>query len=111
MKKSQLKSLTLFIVIFFLSGCAGQSELTKQQVIIQQKATNALTEILFEHDLDENTSYEVNKDGYVHLRVQGLVSIKIYTKAIEELRAHSNISGVRAEQGGIEICPATIIVR
>ncbi|MDH3353842.1 MAG: hypothetical protein OEL79_01360 [Chromatiales bacterium] len=101
----------LLFITLLLSSCAGPNELSKEEIIIQQNATDALTQILFENDLDENASFEVEKNGFVNLRIQGLVAIKTYTHAIDELRAHKDIHGVRAEQGGIEICPLTIIVR
>lgn len=106
-----IRTLGALFVALLLSNCAGQNELTKEEIIIQQKATDALTQILFEYDLDEDASFQVEKNGFVHLRIQGLVAINTYTKAVEALRAHKNINGVRAEQGGVEICPATIIVR
>lgn len=103
----QIFKVLLFMIL--LSSCAGRNVLTEDEVILQQKATNALTSILFEYELDENASFEVMKNGFVNLRIQGFVSVKTYTKAIEELRAHKDIDGVFATQGGVEVCPNTIM--
>jgi len=107
-----MRILSLFFIILLLASCSTNSnELTKEEVLIQQKATNALTEILFEHELDEKSSFEVKKDGFVNLRIQGLVAIKTYTKAIKALRTHKDIKGVHAKKGGVEVCPLTTVVR
>jgi len=101
----------IIFLLLVLSNCSGKNELTPEEIVIQQKATNALTDILFEYELDEYASYEVEKSGYVQLRIEGLVSINTYTKAITAMREHKDIDGVNAKQGGKEICPLTIIVR
>ena len=109
--KIHIQILAVLIFTFLLSSWAGPNELTKQEIITQQKATDALTQILFEYELDENTSFEVEKSGFVYLRIEGLVAISTYANAVEGRRGHTDINGVCAEQGGIEVCPATIIVR
>ncbi len=106
-----MKRLSIVLLLISLTSCAGKNELTPEEIIIQQNATNALTDILFEYELDENASFEVEKSGYVQLRIEGLVSVKTYTQAIDAMRAHKDINGVNAKQGGKEICPLTIIVR
>ena len=81
-------------------------------MVIQQKASNALTDILFEYDLDENASFEVEKSGYVNLRIEGLVSVDSYTNAITAMRHHKDIDGVYAKQQAVKkFAHLTIIVR
>jgi YbbR domain-containing protein len=102
----------LFFITLLLANCSTNSnEVTQEEILIQEKATNALTEILFDHGLDEKSSFEVKKDGFVNLRIQGLVALKTYTKAIKALRAHKDIKGVHAKKGGVEVCPLTTVVR
>lgn len=103
-----LKIVAMSLILF---SCVGQNELSPEEVIIQQKAANALTAILFEYEFDENATYEVEKNGFVNLRIEGFVRVNVYTKAIEALRNHKDIKGVYATQGSKEICPLTIVVR
>ena len=106
-----MTSLFRYIVIFslftqvILTGCASSNMLSEKEIVVQQKAIDALTAILFEYELDEQTSYEVNKDGFVNMTIDGLVPVKAYTKTITALRNHKDISGVLATQGGVEVCP------
>lgn len=91
-----LKFLPLIVVLVVISNCSKKNELTPQEIIIQQNATNAVTDILFEYELDEQASFEIEKNGFVNLRIEGLVSIDTYTNAINMMRNHKDIDGVYA---------------
>ena len=107
-----IRTLGIFFITVLLANCStGGNEVSKEEMLLQEKATNALTEILFDHGLDEKSSFEVKKDGFVNLRIQGLVAIKTYTKAIKALREHKDIKGVHAKKGGVEVCPLTTFVK
>jgi YbbR domain-containing protein len=107
-----IRTLGLFFITLLFASCStNTNEVSKEEMLLQEKATNALTEILFDHELDEKSSFEVKEDGFVNLRIQGLVAIKTYTKAIKALRAHKDIKGVHAKKGGVEVCPLTTFVK
>ena len=59
----RLTLLTLSLLI--MSACVDENSLTAEEIEIQNKATAAVTEILFNHEVDSAASYNIRKDGFV----------------------------------------------
>ena len=87
-----------------MTGCVTDSELTQEEVAVQNKSAEAVSGVLFEHDLSESSSYNIRKDGYVVIIFDDSVSDTKYTEVVQLLRSNSDIKGVRAEQFGVEVC-------
>lgn len=88
-----------------LAGCADQNSLTREQIKTQNRADAFVSGVLFDHDLDSDASYNIHKDGFLVIKFDDQVSAPQYNSVVEELRASKLINGVRAEQGGQEVCP------
>ena len=106
---SQIAGLTPVILagwlLLALTGCAGGGVVTEEEMRLQDRADAAVSRILFEHELDELASYHVRKNGFVVIKFHMSVPRPAYTGIVEALRANADIGGVRAEQGGVEVCP------
>jgi hypothetical protein len=87
-----------------LSGCAGQQSLSQEEIEIQNKADLVVSGLLFDRELDQTASYNVRKDGFVVIKFDKSVPSETYTRVVEMLRSNPDIRGVRAEQGGREVC-------
>jgi len=99
------KIIGLVFLIIFLSSCVPDNVLTKEEIDNQDKAARVVTNTLFENDLDVMASYNIRKDGLVVIKFDQSVSEVKFTKIVNLLRANPDIQGLRAEQGGIEVCP------
>ena len=95
------------IGLSLLSGCAGQETLTQEEIEIQNRADAAVSSLLFEQELDQVASYNARKDGFVVIKFAKSVPSLTYTQIVDKLRASPDIRGVRAEQGGREVCKMT----
>jgi len=101
----QYKLIGLIVcVLLGLTGCVTDSELTQEEVRIQNKSAEVVSGVLFENDLSDSSSYNVRKDGYVVIIFDDNVSDKKYTEVVQLLRSNADIKGVRAEQFGVEVC-------
>lgn len=96
--------LSFILCMFILTACSSQNVLTEQEIKTQNEADSAVAELLFEKELDITASYNVRKSGFVVIRFDKSVSEKVYTEVVRTLRSNSRISGVRAEQEGVEVC-------
>ena len=92
------------IFFVFLSACVDQNTLTKEEMIKQKRADAFVSSVLFESDIEAQASYNIHKDGFVVITFDDSISSKQYTSIVEELRSSKELSGVRAEQGGREVC-------
>lgn len=97
--------ISVLLSILFLSACVPDNVLTKEELENQDKASRVVTNILFDFDLDTAASYNIRKDGLVVIKFAQSVPESKFTKVVEMLRKDSNIKGLRAEQGGVEVCP------
>lgn len=97
-----LSYITLSLLL--LSGCNEQT-LTQEQLVTQAKASEVVSDMLFDEDLSDQASYNVRKNGEVVILFAPTVTQNHYTKVVENLRAHSHITAVYAEQDGKEVCP------
>lgn len=96
--------LTLW-VLMLLTACAGQQTLSEEERQLQNRASEAVSSILFDFDLDTQASYNIHRDGFVVIEFSPEVAEQTYTEAVQALRRSPEIPGVRAEQGGREVCP------
>lgn len=99
------KILLVSILITGVSGCTAENVLTETEVINQNNSSQVVTDVLFENDVDEMASYNIRKDGYVVIQFDSSVSEQKYTKVVNQLRVNKIITGVLAEQSGVEVCP------
>lgn len=70
----------------------------------QDRASAALTEILFDMDL-ENVSYALRSDGFVDITFGAAVANDVYLEAVQRMRDHPDIPGVLAGRGSANFCP------
>ena len=94
-------------VALSISGCVNQNSLTQDQIEKQNRTDAVVSNVLFEHGLDEAASYNVHKDGFLVVKFAESVSSRKYTEVVGILRSSPEINGVRAEQGGREVCKLT----
>lgn len=87
-----------------LAGCNSNQTLSEQERAVQAAADEQVALTLFDADLDRAASYNVHKDGFVVIRFKREVAADAYTDVVDRLRSNPRISGVRAEQGGREVC-------
>lgn len=95
----------VFALVLLLAGCAGDSEITREELVKQNTVDAIVANTLFEYELDAAASYNIRKDGYVVIKFDQSVSPNKYTSVVNSLRENKNIKGVRAEQSGMEVCP------
>jgi len=102
----KMKLQYIFFIASFslLTACAETEVLTKKEIAIQSKADAYVSNVLFDHDMSETASYNVNKGGSVVIKFAESVSSKKYTKIVDLLRSNKAIDGVYAEQSGAEVC-------
>lgn len=70
----------------------------------QDEANAALTDILFDMDL-ENVSYALRSDGFVDILFGAAVPEPAYLAAVQRMRDHPDIPGVLAGRGKTNYCP------
>jgi len=87
-----------------LVGCVNSNEVTSEQLAMMDQADKAVAGALFEAEVDASTSYNVRKDGFVAIWFSLDVPNDVYTRVVSQLRADERVKGVRAEQGGREVC-------
>ena len=92
-------------MLLSLTGCTSENVLTKAEMEKQSAADYQVASLLFEKDLSANASYNVRKDGFVVIVLDKSVPFTSYDDIVQSLRANKAISGVRAEQEGVEVCP------
>ena len=99
-----MKNIWLLVCALLLSACQSENTLTESELQRQSAADSIVASVLFDHELDTLTSYNVHADGFVVIKFAQMVSFKEYTDVVNILRNSSEISGVRAEQSGREVC-------
>ena len=99
------KAFGLFIIITSLLGCTNDNVITKEEIIKQDKSTGIVAGILFDNNLDELVSYNIRKDGFVVIQFDSSVSKNKYTNVVNQIRSNRAITGVWAEQSGVDVCP------
>ena len=99
-----IQTVSISILLVFLAGCVTDEVLSEDELENQNRASAAVSSILFEHDLDDSASYNIRKNGYVIIIFDDTVSDEKYTAIVNLLRSNTAIKGVRAEQFGVEVC-------
>ena len=87
-----------------IAACHTTQSLTQQALAVQSAADEQVAVTRFDRDLDQAASYHVHKDGFVVIRFKDSAASEDYTAAVSELRSKPSISGMRAQQGGREVC-------
>ena len=95
------------VLASMLSACVDQDTLTTAEIARQNRADAFVAGVLFDNGLDEAASYNVHKDGFVVVRFARSVPADAYTRVVNLMRASPELAGVRAEQGGREVCKLT----
>ena len=96
--------LTKLLIVLLLTACANDNILTKKEMETQNKADSVVAGVLFDHELDDQASYNVSKSGSVTIKFTEDVAMKKYTKIVNILRSNASVDGVYAEQSGQEVC-------
>jgi hypothetical protein len=94
----------LFGLVILLAGCSSPNVLSEEEIEAQNAASEAVTSLLFENELDTLASYNVRKDGLVVIKFHESVKEDTYTDIVAKLRKTAGIRKVYAEQGGKEVC-------
>jgi hypothetical protein len=94
----------IFAVALGLGGCVNSNEVTPAQMATMDAADRAVSTALFDAEVDASTSYNVRKDGFVVIYFAKEVPSGVYNRVVARLRSDDRITGVRAEQGGREVC-------
>ena len=69
----------------------------------QDEATAALTEILFDSDM-ENISYAVSNSGDIDIVFGAAVSDDQYISILRKIQSHPQINSVLASRGSVNFC-------
>ena len=96
---------SLLLVLALLAGCADNNAVTRAEIETQNRADAVVSGLLFEKSLDNAASYNIRKNGFVVIKFDESVSGRTYTDIVTSLRSSPEIAGVKAEQGGREVCP------
>lgn len=92
------------VMFFLLAGCATDNVLSTAELEKQAKADAVVASVLFDQEVDANTSYNVRKNGFVVMKFDNTVSAEKYITVVDLLRSNADVNGVRAEQSGKEVC-------
>ena len=85
----------LFPSIFHLTPLA-----VAQDHGAEARADSAVSQILFNEDADEFSSYRVKRDGFVDITFAINTPDIIYSNLLNKLKNHPDIKGVLAGKGG-----------
>lgn len=88
-----------------LAGCADNNAVTKAEIETQNRADAVVSGLLFDKSLDNSASYNIRKNGFVVIKFDESVSERTYSEIVNSLRSSPEITGVKAEQSGREVCP------
>ena len=100
----KLRFIPSALLLLLLTACVDENTLTSDEIKTQNKVDSIVAGTLFEHELDTLASYNVRKDGFLVIKFDKSVKQDKYTRIVDQLRSNPDISGVRAEQGGREVC-------
>jgi hypothetical protein len=101
---NKINNIFIIGLIVFLAGCSSPNVLSEKEKETQDAASDAVSGLLFENELDTLASYNVRKNGYVVIKFHESVKQNTYTNIVAQLRKTTGIRGVYAEQGGKEVC-------
>mgnify|MGYP001823239353 CR=1 FL=1 len=93
------------LILALLAGCADNNALTRAEIETQNRADAVVSGLLFDESLDNTASYNIRKNGFVVIRFDESVAERTYSEIVHSLRSSPEITGVKAEQSGREVCP------
>lgn len=99
MRTKLISGVTAMMLMFAVSGvrlAIADDVLTK--------ATAAVTDIIFNYEADEFSSYNVQEDGFVDINFARNIPDKLYSEILAKLQSHPDIKGVLAGKNG-PACP------
>ena len=94
----------ILFFVFFISGCDTTNVISEEEMKVQNAASEAVSGLLFDNELDNLASYNVRKDGHVVIKFHESVKSETYTDIVTKLRNTPGIKSVYAEQSGKEVC-------
>ena len=100
----KIHSIFVIGLIIILAGCSSPNVISDEERKLQDAASEAVSGLLFENELDILASYNVRKSGYVVIKFHKSVKEDTYTDIVGKLRNTAGIKAVYAEQGGKEVC-------
>jgi uncharacterized lipoprotein len=59
------RTVLVSLLLLLLTGCATDNEVSQQEIAIQNKASEIVSGVLFDNDLDTLASYNIRKSGFV----------------------------------------------
>jgi hypothetical protein len=98
-------TIRLLLVLGLVTGCAANNVVTKEEIETQNRADAVVSGLLFDNNLDNAASYNIRKNGFVVINFDESVAERTYTEIVHSLRSSPEITGVKAEQSGREVCP------
>ena len=97
--KTRLSLPALILVLSLaiaLTGCATTHANTPEALASE----DALSQILFDHEADAFTAYNMRRSGRVDITFARDVPDGLYSEMMDDLRAHPDIRGVRSARTG-----------
>jgi len=79
---------------------AANTVLAEDSKDLNSKATDAVTEILFDVDIDDLASYTINNKGFLDITFASNTPDLLYSLMLNKFRHHPDIKGVLAGRGG-----------
>lgn len=99
MRARLICGVTALVLVFAVSG--GRLAIADD---VLTKATTAVTDIIFNYEADEFSSYNVQEDGFVDINFASNTPDKLYSEILAKLQSHPDIKGVLAGKNG-PACP------
>ena len=90
----------LFAVIMVYGITAANTLLAEDSKDLNSKATDAVTEILFDADIDDLASYKINDKGFLDITFANNTPDLLYSLMLNKFLHHPDIKGVLAGRGG-----------
>ena len=98
----RLKFVSYLCAMLVTCGIAGTSPIHAEDGL--SKTSSAITNILFEYDAGEFTSYGIRDDGFLDITFARNTPDALYSEILNKLQKHPDIKGVLAGKGGPS-CP------
>ena len=96
-----LKFLSYFFAVVMAYGIASTNTvLAKDLKDLNSKATDAVTEILFDTNIDDLATYKINDIGFLEITFANNTPDLLYSLMLNKFRNHPDIKGVLAGRGG-----------
>lgn len=94
----KLKSIWRIMVLVAVCGLVAPAHVLAEDA--RTKATNAVTNILFDNNADDFVSYSIRENGFLDITFASNTPDPVYDKIITRLKNHPDIKGVLAGRDG-----------